>query len=105
MLRARQCTCRPCASTTFAMALTCRYGKVVEVPQSEETPFYPRSPYAVAKLYGFWITKNYRWALTHQASLSWPPKDVVKFLSQATCWSMCMRGTFAQPAPCSTGLA
>ncbi|HPB01997.1 MAG: GDP-mannose 4,6-dehydratase [Bacteroidales bacterium] len=36
------------------------YGKVQEVPQSENTPFYPRSPYGVAKLYGFWITKNYR---------------------------------------------
>lgn len=36
------------------------YGKVQEVPQSETTPFYPRSPYAVAKMYGFWITKNYR---------------------------------------------
>ncbi len=36
------------------------YGKVQAVPQTEETPFYPRSPYAVAKLYGHWITKNYR---------------------------------------------
>ena len=36
------------------------YGKVLEIPQTEETPFYPRSPYAVAKLYAFWITKNYR---------------------------------------------
>ena len=36
------------------------YGKVQEVPQSEKTPFYPRSPYAVAKLYGFWIIVNYR---------------------------------------------
>jgi len=36
------------------------YGKAVETPQSEKTPFYPRSPYAVAKLYGFWIIKNYR---------------------------------------------
>lgn len=36
------------------------YGKVEEIPQTECTPFYPRSPYAVAKLYGFWITKNYR---------------------------------------------
>ena len=36
------------------------YGKVVETPQSETTPFYPRSPYGVAKLYGFWIIKNYR---------------------------------------------
>jgi GDPmannose 4,6-dehydratase len=36
------------------------FGKVVEVPQSEKTPFYPRSPYGVAKLYGHWITTNYR---------------------------------------------
>ena len=36
------------------------YGKVQEVPQSETTPFYPRSPYAVAKIYGYWITVNYR---------------------------------------------
>ncbi len=36
------------------------YGKVQEVPQNENTPFYPRSPYACAKIYGFWITKNYR---------------------------------------------
>lgn len=36
------------------------YGKVQQIPQNENTPFYPRSPYGVAKLYGFWITKNYR---------------------------------------------
>ena len=36
------------------------YGKVQEIPQNEKTPFYPRSPYAVAKLYSYWITKNYR---------------------------------------------
>lgn len=36
------------------------FGKVVEVPQTERTPFYPRSPYGVAKLYGHWITVNYR---------------------------------------------
>lgn len=36
------------------------YGKVVEVPQSETTPFYPRSPYAVAKMYAYWINVNYR---------------------------------------------
>jgi GDPmannose 4,6-dehydratase len=36
------------------------YGKVQEIPQSEKTPFYPRSPYAVAKMYAFWITVNYR---------------------------------------------
>jgi GDPmannose 4,6-dehydratase len=36
------------------------FGKVMEVPQNEETPFYPRSPYGVAKVYGHWITVNYR---------------------------------------------
>ena len=36
------------------------YGKVVETPQKETTPFYPRSPYGVAKIYGYWITVNYR---------------------------------------------
>ena len=36
------------------------YGLVQEIPQTEKTPFYPRSPYGVAKLYAFWITKNYR---------------------------------------------
>lgn len=47
--------------TKFYQASTSElYGKVQEVPQTEETPFYPRSPYGVAKLYGFWIVKNYR---------------------------------------------
>jgi GDPmannose 4,6-dehydratase len=47
--------------TKFYQASTSElYGKVQEVPQSETTPFYPRSPYAVAKLYAFWIAKNYR---------------------------------------------
>jgi GDPmannose 4,6-dehydratase len=36
------------------------YGKVMETPQTETTPFHPRSPYAVAKVYGYWITRNYR---------------------------------------------
>ena len=36
------------------------FGKVVETPQTESTPFYPRSPYGVAKVYGYWITRNYR---------------------------------------------
>ena len=44
------------------------YGKVQEVPQQETTPFYPRSPYAVAKLYGFWAVKNYREAYGMHAS-------------------------------------
>lgn len=44
------------------------FGLVQETPQSEKTPFYPRSPYGVAKLYGFWITKNYREAYNLFAS-------------------------------------
>ncbi|MBW2614311.1 MAG: GDP-mannose 4,6-dehydratase [Deltaproteobacteria bacterium] len=47
--------------TRFYQASTSElFGKVVEIPQSETTPFYPRSPYAVAKLYAYWITVNYR---------------------------------------------
>lgn len=47
--------------TRFYQASTSEmFGLVQEVPQSEKTPFYPRSPYGVAKLYGHWITKNYR---------------------------------------------
>jgi len=47
--------------TKFYQASTSElYGEVQEIPQKETTPFYPRSPYGVAKLYAFWITKNYR---------------------------------------------
>lgn len=46
-------------TSAYAQASTSElYGKVVETPQSETTPFYPRSPYGVAKLYAFWIVKN-----------------------------------------------
>jgi len=48
-------TCRIYQASTSEL-----YGLVQEVPQKETTPFYPRSPYGVAKLYGYWITKNYR---------------------------------------------
>lgn len=48
-------TCRVYQASTSEL-----FGKVQEVPQRETTPFYPRSPYGVAKQYGFWITKNYR---------------------------------------------
>ena len=49
------------SKTRFYQASTSElYGKVLEIPQNENTPFYPRSPYGVAKLYSFWITKNYR---------------------------------------------
>jgi GDPmannose 4,6-dehydratase len=47
--------------TRFYQASTSElYGLAQEVPQKESTPFYPRSPYGVAKLYGYWITVNYR---------------------------------------------
>jgi GDPmannose 4,6-dehydratase len=49
------------SKTRFYQASTSElFGKVQEIPQKETTPFYPRSPYAVAKLYGYWITVNYR---------------------------------------------
>ena len=55
--------------TRFYQASTSElYGKVQEVPQSETTPFYPRSPYAAAKLYAYWITVNYREAYGIHAS-------------------------------------
>ncbi len=56
-------------STRFYQASTSElYGKVAEVPQNETTPFYPRSPYAAAKLYAHWITVNYREAYGLHAS-------------------------------------
>lgn len=56
-------------STRFYQASTSElYGKVQEIPQSETTPFYPRSPYAAAKLYAYWITVNYREAYGFHAS-------------------------------------
>jgi len=55
--------------TRFYQASTSElYGKVQETPQSERTPFYPRSPYAAAKLYAYWITVNYREAYNMHAS-------------------------------------
>ena len=49
------------STTKFYQASTSElYGKVKEIPQSETTPFYPRSPYAAAKLYAYWLTTNYR---------------------------------------------
>jgi GDPmannose 4,6-dehydratase len=56
-------------ATRFYQASTSElYGKVQETPQRESTPFYPRSPYAVAKLYAYWITVNYREAYGFHAS-------------------------------------
>ncbi len=55
--------------TRFYQASTSElFGKVVEVPQNEETPFYPRSPYGVAKAYAYWIVRNYRESYNMHAS-------------------------------------
>ena len=54
--------------TRFYQATSELYGKVQEIPQRETTPFYPRSPYAAAKLYAYWITVNYREAYGLHAS-------------------------------------
>jgi GDP-D-mannose dehydratase len=80
-----QCRCHRCAATIgsdpdsrhgrtrFYRASTSElYGLVQEVPQKETTPFYPRSPYGVAKLYGYWITVNYREAYGVQWCLVQP---------------------------------
>ena len=56
-------------TTRFYQASTSElFGKVTEIPQTENTPFHPRSPYAIAKLYGYWITVNYREAYGMHAS-------------------------------------
>jgi len=56
-------------TTRFYQASTSElFGKVAEIPQTENTPFHPRSPYAIAKLYGYWITVNYREAYGIHAS-------------------------------------
>ena len=58
-----------CEKTRFYQASTSElYGKVQAIPQNESTPFYPRSPYGVAKLYAYWITVNYREAYGMHAS-------------------------------------
>ena len=58
-----------CPLNRFYQASTSElYGKVQAIPQNEQTPFYPRSPYGVAKIYGYWIVKNYREAYNMHAS-------------------------------------
>ncbi len=62
-VRSNRLDCRLYQASTSEL-----YGKVVEIPQCETTPFYPRSPYGVAKLYAYWIVKNYREAYGMHAS-------------------------------------
>ena len=60
-LRLVEAVRRNCPKAKIYNATTSEmFGKVQEIPQTETTPFYPRSPYGVAKLYGHWIMKNYR---------------------------------------------
>ena len=66
--------------TRFYQASTSElYGLVREIPQTEKTPFYPRSPYAVAKLYAYWITVNYReaYGAVSYTHLTLPTKRIV----------------------------
>jgi GDPmannose 4,6-dehydratase len=68
-LRIMDAVLNHCPEARFYQASTSElYGKVQEVPQTETTPFYPRSPYGVAKIYSFWIVKNYREAYKMHAS-------------------------------------
>ena len=60
MLEAVRILCMEQKTQIYQASTSDLYGKVQEAPQTEITPFYPRSPYGVAKQYGFWITKNYR---------------------------------------------
>ena len=68
-LRLLEAVCDNCPDARFYQASSSEmYGKVVETPQRETTPFYPRSPYGVAKVYGHWITVNYRESYNLHAS-------------------------------------
>jgi GDPmannose 4,6-dehydratase len=60
LLEALRCTDLTKKARFYQASTSELYGKVVEIPQNEDTPFYPRSPYGVAKLYAYWIVKNYR---------------------------------------------
>jgi len=68
LLEAVRCSGRMEEIRIYQASTSELYGEVQEVPQKETTPFYPRSPYGVAKLYGFWIIKNYREAYGIHAS-------------------------------------
>eukprot|EP00658_Telonema_sp_P-2_P000308 TRINITY_DN1010_c0_g1_i4.p1 TRINITY_DN1010_c0_g1~~TRINITY_DN1010_c0_g1_i4.p1 ORF type:complete len:449 (-),score=127.24 TRINITY_DN1010_c0_g1_i4:204-1418(-) len=68
LLEAIRCSGRQHEIRLYQASTSELYGKVHEVPQSETTPFYPRSPYGVAKLYAYWIVKNYREAYAIHAS-------------------------------------
>lgn len=87
------------------------YGLVQETPQKESTPFYPRSPYAVAKLYGYWIVVNYREAyglyacngilFNHEARCEVKPSLRVRLLahshvSSSACRTACILVTWKQ---------
>jgi GDPmannose 4,6-dehydratase len=71
------------------------FGKVQAVPQAEDTPFYPRSPYGVAKLYGHWITVNYRESFDMHASSGIlfnheSPRRGIEFVTRKISWHVAM---------------
>ena len=75
--------------TRFYQASTSElYGKVREIPQTEETPFYPRSPYGVAKQYAYWIVVNYREAYNTNGN----PRYGCPLWPTVLCMYVCMYG-------------
>ena len=88
------------------------YGKVQEVPQTETTPFYPRSPYAVAKMYAYWITVNYREAygmyacngilFNHESPIR--GETFVTYKSNFKNWSRITRQSIFRKLRCKKGL-
>ncbi len=82
--------------TKFYQASTSElYGRVQEIPQTETTPFYPRSPYAAAKLYAYWIVKNYREAYGLFATNG----ILLTYESERTRGRHLSRGKFPWPLP------
>ena len=102
--------------TRFYQASTSElYGLVQEIPQKETTPFYPRSPYAVAKLYAYWITVNYREAygmyacngilFNHESPRAAKPSSPARSPAAwpASRWAWRTACTWATWTPCATG--
>jgi len=109
LLEAIRCSGRMDKIRLYQASTSELYGQVQEVPQSETTPFYPRSPYAAAKLYGFWIVKNYREAYNMHLSNGIlfnheSPRRGLTFVTRkiTRCVAMIHLGGFTQHCQCSS---
>jgi GDP-mannose 4,6-dehydratase len=93
------------------------FGKVREVPQTETTPFYPRSPYGAAKVYAYWITVNYREAynmfacngilFNHESPMrgeTFVSRKITRAAGVASSWACRSSSTSATWTPSATGL-